>query len=142
MLEKPPKFKQKSALAAHFYNINMQLTSQQQAKYQPAEGRTLHDLEAAWTRLEKAEHERELALKKELNRQEQLEQLYAKFDKKAKLREDWLSEMANILSSSLVADTSQLDMDESRRLSGKEMRYPESLDMVDSRRLKRLALLE
>lgn len=108
-LEKPPKFKQKSALAAHFYNINMQLTSQQQAKYQPTEGRTLHDLEAAWTRLEKAEHERELALKKELNRQEQLEQYYAKFDKKAKLREDWLSEMANILSNSLVADTSQLD---------------------------------
>lgn len=108
-LEKPPKFKQKSALAAHFYNINMQLTSQQQAKYQPAEGRTLHDLEAAWTRLEKAEHERELALKKELNRQEQLEQSYAKFDKKAKLREDWLSEMANILSNSSVADTSQLD---------------------------------
>lgn len=109
MHEKPPRFKQKSLLAAHFYNINMQLTSQKQAKYQPADGRTLHDLEAAWSRLEKAEHERDMALKKELNRQEQLEQLYAKFDKKAKLREDWLSEMANILSNSLVSDTSQIE---------------------------------
>ena len=109
-IEKPPKFKQKNILAAHFYNINMKLTAQGHPKYMPADGKTLHDLEAAWSHLEKAEHERDLALKKELNRQEQLEQLYAKFDKKAKLREDWLSEMANILNNSaLVLDTSQID---------------------------------
>ena len=109
-IEKPPKFKQKNILAAHFYNINMKLTAQSHPKYMPADGKTLHDLEAAWSQLEKAEHERDLALKKELNRQEQLEQLYAKFDKKAKLREDWLSEMANILNNSaLVLDTSQID---------------------------------
>lgn len=50
VMEKPPKFKQKSSLAALFYNINMQLTAQKQAKYTPVEGRTLHDLEAAWSR--------------------------------------------------------------------------------------------
>lgn len=108
-IEKTAKFEQKSMLAANFYNINMKLTSQKQAKYQPPEGRTLHDLETAWKQLEDAEHERDLALKKELNRQEQLEQSYAQFDKKAKLREDWLSEMANILSNSLVSDTSQIE---------------------------------
>ena len=100
VLEKPPKYKQKSMLDAQFYNINMKLTAQGHPKYVAPEGKTIHDLETAWTRLEKAEHARDLALKKELNRQEQLEQLFAKFDKKAKLREDWLSEMAKILSNS------------------------------------------
>lgn len=107
-IEKPPKCKQKSMLTAHFYNINMKLNAQGHPKYSPADGRTINDLETQWSRLEKAEHERDSALKKELNRQEQLEQLYAKFDKKAKLREDWLSEMAHILSSSTLV-TSQID---------------------------------
>lgn len=46
----------------------------------------------AWERLEKAEHERELALRTELIRQEKLEQLAARFDRKAAMRETWLSE--------------------------------------------------
>ncbi len=109
-IEKPPKFKQKNLLAANFYNINMKLTAQKHPKYMPADGKTLNELELAWSSLEKAEHERDLALKEELNRQEQLEQLYAKFDKKAKLREDWINEMAVILSNSaLLSDTSQID---------------------------------
>jgi spectrin beta len=109
-LEKPPKYKQKSMLDAHFYNINMKLTAQGHPKYAPPDGKTIHDLETAWSRLEKAEHARDLALKKELNRQEQLEQMYARFDKKAKLREDWLSEMTKILSNSAsVSSISQID---------------------------------
>jgi len=108
-LEKPPRLRQKSLLAAHFYNINMQLVAQGWAKYQPNEGLTLSEVEAAWRRLEKAEHERELALKRELNRQELLEQMYGKFDKKAKLREDWLGDMAGILSQALAADSAQIE---------------------------------
>ncbi len=46
----------------------------------------------AWESLEKAEHERELALKEELIRQEKLEQLATRFDKKAGMREVWISE--------------------------------------------------
>ena len=46
----------------------------------------------AWERLERAEHERELALRQELIRQEKLEQLAARFDRKAAMRETWLSE--------------------------------------------------
>ena len=109
-LEKPPKYKVKSELSAQFYNINLKLTAQGHPRYEPSEGKTIHDLETAWTRLEKSEHARDLALKRELNRQEQLEQMYAKFDKKAQLREDWLSEMAKILSNSAaVISTSQID---------------------------------
>lgn len=46
----------------------------------------------AWEQLEKAEHERELALRTELIRQEKLEQLARRFDRKAAMREAWLNE--------------------------------------------------
>lgn len=46
----------------------------------------------AWERLEKAEHGRELALRSELLRQQHLEQLAARFHRKAALRETWLGD--------------------------------------------------
>ena len=52
----------------------------------------------AWERLEKAEHERELALRTELIRQEKLAQLAARFDRKAAMRETWLSENQRLVS--------------------------------------------
>lgn len=52
----------------------------------------------AWERLEKAEHERELALRTELIRQEKLEQLARRFDRKAAMRETWLSENQRLVS--------------------------------------------
>ena len=39
----------------------------------------IRDINSAWERLEKAEHERELALREELIRQEKLEQLAARY---------------------------------------------------------------
>lgn len=55
-------------------------------------------LPQAWERLEKAEHERELALRNELIRQEKLEQLARRFDRKAAMRETWLSENQRLVS--------------------------------------------
>uniref|UniRef100_A0A8C1WRU2 Spectrin beta chain n=1 Tax=Cyprinus carpio TaxID=7962 RepID=A0A8C1WRU2_CYPCA len=55
-------------------------------------------LSQAWERLEKAEHERELALRTELIRQEKLEQLARRFDRKAAMRETWLSENQRLVS--------------------------------------------
>ncbi len=46
----------------------------------------------AWERLEKAEHERERVLRDELIRQEKLEQMARRFDRKAAMRETWLQE--------------------------------------------------
>ncbi|CAJ0600345.1 unnamed protein product [Cylicocyclus nassatus] len=43
----------------------------------PREGKLIEDINRAWNTLEKAEHERELALKEELIRQEKLKQLAA-----------------------------------------------------------------
>jgi spectrin beta len=111
-LEKPPKYKQKSMLDAHFFNINMKLTAQGHARYSPPDGTSVNDLAGAWSRLERAEHERDLTLKRELNRLEQLEKLCLNFDKKAKLREDWLSDKASLLGDSsafALSTTSQID---------------------------------
>lgn len=52
----------------------------------------------AWTQLEKAEHEREVALRAELIRQEKLELLAQRFDHKAIMRETWLNENQRLVS--------------------------------------------
>jgi spectrin beta len=49
------------------------MRSNNQKPYTPAEGKMLSDINRAWDALEKAEHERELALREELIRQEKLE---------------------------------------------------------------------
>lgn len=110
-MQKPPKHKQKSTLDFQFLNINMKLTVQGLAKYEPPEGKRLVDLEEAWSRLEYAEHQRDLALRDESERLEKLERQYLKFDKKAKLREQWLNDKVVILkdSSTFVNNTLQID---------------------------------
>ena len=66
--------------------------------YTPREGKMISDINKAWERLEKAEHERELALREELIRQEKLEQLATRFNRKASMRETWLSENQRLVS--------------------------------------------
>lgn len=58
----------------------------------------ISDINKAWERLEKSEHERELCLREELIRQEKLEQLATRFDRKAGMRETWLSENQRLVS--------------------------------------------
>jgi len=50
--------------------------------YIPKEGKLVRDIESAWIKMEKAEHGRELSLREELIRQERLEQLAEKFERK------------------------------------------------------------
>ncbi|RMB90526.1 hypothetical protein DUI87_33127 [Hirundo rustica rustica] len=57
----------------------------------------------AWERLEKAEHGRELALRSELLRQQHLEQLAARFHRKAALRETWLGDNQRLVAQALRA---------------------------------------
>ena len=57
----------------------------------------------AWERLEKAEHERGVALRKELIRQEKLELLAQRFDHKTTMRQAWLNENQRLVSQ--VRDT-------------------------------------
>lgn len=67
------------------------------ARYRPPEGLLISDIQLLWDQLEKAEHARELALRSEVIRQERLEQLAAKFDRKAVRRETWLEDNSKIV---------------------------------------------
>ncbi|XP_071833448.1 spectrin beta chain, non-erythrocytic 1-like isoform X4 [Apostichopus japonicus] len=91
-VEKPPKFQEKGNLEVLLFTIQSKMRANNQKPYTPAEGKLISDINKSWEKLEKAEHEREMALRQELIRQEKLEQLAARFDRKAAMREAWLSE--------------------------------------------------
>uniref|UniRef100_A0A8C8AIR1 Spectrin beta chain n=1 Tax=Otus sunia TaxID=257818 RepID=A0A8C8AIR1_9STRI len=91
-VEKPPKFQEKGNLEVMLFTIQSRMRANNQRVYTPHEGRLVSDINRAWEQLEKAEHERELVLRTELIRQEKLEQLARRFDRKAAMREAWLSE--------------------------------------------------
>jgi len=102
--EKPPKFSEKGNLEIALFTIQSRLRSNNQKPYTPGEGKTLNDINRAWERLERAEHERELALREEMIRQEKLKQLAWRFDKKAGMREQWLSENQRLISRDTFGD--------------------------------------
>ncbi|XP_046383490.1 spectrin beta chain isoform X6 [Ischnura elegans] len=97
-VEKPPKFVEKGNLEVLLFTIQSKMRANNQKPYLPKEGKMISDINKAWERLEKAEHERELALREELIRQEKLEQLAARFNRKASMRETWLSENQRLVS--------------------------------------------
>ncbi|XP_064621468.1 spectrin beta chain-like isoform X3 [Lineus longissimus] len=91
-VEKPPKFVEKGNLEVLLFTLQSKMRANNQKPYFPSEGKMISAINKAWDKLEKAEHERELSLREELIRQEKLEQLAARFDRKAGMRETWLSE--------------------------------------------------
>lgn len=97
-IEKPPKYKERSEVEALYFHVNTLLKSLNQPQYTPQDGQLVKDIEKAWQLLENAEHSREVALRNELLRQEKLEQLNYKFEKKSVLRENYLKEMIQVLS--------------------------------------------
>ncbi|XP_052133456.1 spectrin beta chain [Frankliniella occidentalis] len=97
-VEKPPKFVEKGNLEVLLFTLQSRMRANNQKPYTPREGKMISDINKAWERLEKAEHERELALREELIRQEKLEQLAARFNRKAGMRETWLSENQRLVS--------------------------------------------
>jgi len=97
-IEKPKKFEEKSNLEMLLFSLQSKMRANNQIAYTPREGKMISDMNKAWERLEKAEHERELALREELIRQEKLDQLAARFDRKAGMRETWLSENQRLVS--------------------------------------------
>ncbi|KAG9472487.1 hypothetical protein GDO78_019184 [Eleutherodactylus coqui] len=96
--EKPCKFQEKGNLEVLLFTIQSKMREEKRKLYVPSEGKNISDINKAWTRLEKAEHEREVALRNELIRQEKLELLSQRFDQKAAMREAWLSENQRLVS--------------------------------------------
>ena len=68
-------------------------SAQADSIYVPPEGQRSHDIDQALVQFEKQEYLAELALKEDLLRQEKLEQLACKFERKSLLREGYLNEM-------------------------------------------------
>uniref|UniRef100_A0A8C2XQU6 Spectrin, beta, erythrocytic n=1 Tax=Cyclopterus lumpus TaxID=8103 RepID=A0A8C2XQU6_CYCLU len=91
-VEKPPKFQEKGNLEVLLFTIQSRMRANNQRVYTPKEGALVADINKAWGRLERAEHVRERVLRDELIRQEKLEQMARRFDRKAAMRETWLLE--------------------------------------------------
>uniref|UniRef100_A0A8C0JAC8 Spectrin beta, non-erythrocytic 2 n=1 Tax=Chelonoidis abingdonii TaxID=106734 RepID=A0A8C0JAC8_CHEAB len=126
-VEKPPKFTEKGNLEVLLFTIQSKMRANNQKVYIPREGKLISDINKAWERLEKAEHERELALRNELIRQEKLEQLAARFDRKAAMRETWLSENQRLVSQILSSDDFGKDLTSVLRLISKHNAFRDEM---------------
>lgn len=62
------RYRERGNIEVQFFNIQARLKVGGRRMYVPPEGKLIRDIETAWTRLEKAEHDRELALREELIR--------------------------------------------------------------------------
>lgn len=80
------------------FEIASQLRLNHQKMFEPKEGLLVSDINRLWQQMEREEHTREVALREELIRQQQLEELAGRFDRKANLREGWLNENSKLLS--------------------------------------------
>lgn len=67
-VEKPPKFVEKGNLEMALFAIQSKLRALDLRAYVPPQGRLIADINRGWEGLERAEHERELALREELIR--------------------------------------------------------------------------
>uniref|UniRef100_A0A8C9W713 Spectrin beta chain n=1 Tax=Scleropages formosus TaxID=113540 RepID=A0A8C9W713_SCLFO len=97
-IEKPIKFQEKGNLEVLLFTIQSKLRANNQKPYVPHEGKMISDINKVWERLEKAEHERGVALRTELIRQEKLELLAQRFDHKTTMRQAWLNENQRLVS--------------------------------------------
>ncbi|XP_026109972.1 spectrin beta chain, non-erythrocytic 4-like [Carassius auratus] len=97
-IEKPIKFQEKGNLEVLLFTIQSKLRANNQKPYVPHDGKLISDINKVWERLEKAEHERGVALRKELIRQEKLELLAQRFDHKTTMRQAWLNENQRLVS--------------------------------------------
>ncbi|CAF1170255.1 unnamed protein product [Adineta ricciae] len=99
VMDKPSRFAEKGNLEVLLFTLQSKERANQQVPFQPREGKMISDINRAWENLERAEHERELALREEILRQERLEQLATKFNRKAGLREKWLTDSEKLVAS-------------------------------------------
>lgn len=93
------RFVEKCSLEVQMFEIASQLRLNHQKMYEPKDGLLVSDINNLWQQMERAEHAREVALREELIRQQQLEELASRFDRKAKMREGWLNENCKLLAS-------------------------------------------
>ena len=62
------RYNERTNLEVQLFNIQMKLHAARQKNWYPSEGKLVSDISRSWVNLEAAEHERAVALRKELMR--------------------------------------------------------------------------
>jgi actinin alpha len=103
--DKPPKYNEKVELDALSSGLNTKLAVNKRPPFNPPAGLSTQDLESLWQVLEKAEHNRDQALREELRRQKKIKDLLRKFNQLAGKLESWAGDRETSLTSSDLGDS-------------------------------------
>ncbi|XP_058149963.1 spectrin beta chain, non-erythrocytic 5 [Dasypus novemcinctus] len=95
--EKPPRLRQRGATEALLFRLRTALRAQNRRPFLPREGLSPAELSQRWTGLEQAEAARSQALQQRLLQLERLETLARRFQRKAALRESFLTDTEQVL---------------------------------------------
>ena len=112
-VEKPPQYREKGNIEAQFVNLQSLLHFKGQRAYMPPEGKLIQDIDIAWTLLEKADHDREMALLEEWHKgRDRLQRLSEEFERETALFDMWLNDTTQMLQDrNFGTSASQVDDD-------------------------------
>ncbi|XP_043327488.1 spectrin beta chain, non-erythrocytic 5 [Cervus canadensis] len=95
--EKPPRLQQRGAMEALLFRLQTALRAQNRRPFLPPAGLGPAELSRRWASLERAEASRSRALQQRLLQLERLETLARRFQRKAALRESFLTDTEQVL---------------------------------------------
>lgn len=101
--EKPPRLQQRGATEALLFRLQTALRAQNRKPFLPKEGLGPAELSQRWAGLEHAEASRSQALLQRLLQLERLETLVRRFQRKAALRESFLTDTEHMLDQAAAA---------------------------------------
>lgn len=97
-VEKAPKYKERSEIEALLFDIQTKRKALGQSVYVPPEGKLVQDIQKDWAALEKAEHKRELELRKQMIQLEKFDNVAASYHRKSGIYKNYLKDMIQVLS--------------------------------------------